>query len=194
MAAWIFSSEEYTRRYHELYAELIANYFDSGVFEEIIDSTTALISPYVEKDPTKFCTFEEFTTGAAVLKEFCLLRAQSVHGQLDGTVPSTSEGQQADSSALIDASAITLSDMGSMNGGGGPGGMGGMFDRGQVQQNQQDQQEQQGQTDNAQMPERPQMPDGLSSPETETGNTWFPLAVSALVLLAGLVIAFKFKR
>ena len=60
-----------------------------------------MIAPYVEKDPTKFCTYEEFETGAATLSEFCLLRAESVRGQLDGSIPSDSDGQSADSTALI---------------------------------------------------------------------------------------------
>jgi hypothetical protein len=82
-----------------------------------------MIAPYVEKDPTKFCTYEEFEDGVATLREFCLLRAESISGQLDGTIPSTSDGQSADSSTLIDASSVTISDMGSMqNGGGGMGG------------------------------------------------------------------------
>ena len=76
-----------------------------------------LISPYVEKDPTKFCTYEEFQTGTATLKEFCQLRAESIRGQLDGTIPATSDGQQADSAALVDASHLSISDMGTMNGG-----------------------------------------------------------------------------
>ncbi len=123
MLAWIFNSEEYTEMYHEYFAEFIEQYFDSGYFEELIDRVEELISPYVEKDPTKFCTYEEFQTGIATLKEFCLLRAESVKGQLDGTIPSTSDGQSADSSNLIDASDINISDMGSMNtGGGGNGG------------------------------------------------------------------------
>ena len=81
------------------------------------------MSPYVEKDPTKFYTYEEFEAGMEALREFCALRAESVRGQLRGTIPSTSAGQTEDSSALVDASHITLSDMGSMGGGGGfPGG------------------------------------------------------------------------
>ena len=59
------------------------------------------------------------------LREFCLLRAESIQGQLDGTIPSTSDGQSEDSSALIDASSLNISDLGSMNGNMG-GGMGGM--------------------------------------------------------------------
>lgn len=46
-----------------------------------------MISPYLEKDPTKFCTYEEFKEGITTLKEFCTLRAESIHGQLDGSIP-----------------------------------------------------------------------------------------------------------
>ncbi len=128
MLAWIFADEEYTELYHEALSEFIANYFESGYFGEEIDRVTALISPYVEKDPTKFCTYDEFTEGAAALKEFCTLRAESVRGQLDGTIPSTSDAQSEDSSALISGSSVSISAMGSMNVGGGMGG--GMQDGG----------------------------------------------------------------
>lgn len=56
------------------------------------------------------------------------LRGQSIQGQLDGTIPSTEEAQR-DSDALVDASDLDLSVMGTMNmgggnGAGGPGGPG----------------------------------------------------------------------
>lgn len=121
MVAWIFDSEEYTARYHELYAEFIETVFDSGWFEEELDRVTALIDPYVEADTNGFFTYDQFQTGAAALREFCLLRAESITGQLDGTIPSTSAGQSADSSALVDASSVSLSDMGEFSGGGGGG-------------------------------------------------------------------------
>lgn len=113
MIAWIFENEEYTELYHQYFAEFISEYFDSGYFEDMIDSVSAMISPYVEKDPTKFCTYEEFETGISTLKEFCLLRAESIRGQLNGTIGSTSDTQE--SSTLIDAGDIQISDMGSMN-------------------------------------------------------------------------------
>lgn len=115
MLAWIFASEEYTQLYHQYFAEFIASYFDSGYFAQMIDSVQELIAPYVEQDPTKFCTYEEFETGVATLKEFCLLRAESISGQLAGTIPATSDGQSQDSSTLIDASDLNISDMGTMN-------------------------------------------------------------------------------
>lgn len=115
MLAWIFADEEYTGLYHEYFAEFIEELFGSGEFEELLDSTSAMIAPYVEKDPTKFCTYEEFENGVVALREFCLLRAESVRGQLEGAIPSTDEAQAADGSALVDASALNISDMGGMD-------------------------------------------------------------------------------
>ncbi|MDD6037998.1 MAG: CotH kinase family protein [bacterium] len=113
MIAWIFEDEEYTELYHEIFAEFIAEYFESGYFEEMIDSVSALIAPYVEKDPTKFCTYEEFETGVSTLKEFCMLRAESIRGQLEGTIGSRSDTQESDT--LIDTGDIQINAMGSMN-------------------------------------------------------------------------------
>ena len=122
MADWIFSGEEYTALYHQYFEEFL----NSVDFLQMIDETRELIAPYVEQDPTKFYSYEEFETGAETLREFCTLRAESVRGQLCGTIPSTSAGQSQDSTALVDASHITLSAMGSMNMGGGMGGRGDM--------------------------------------------------------------------
>ena len=122
MADWIFQSEAYTALYHQYFAEFLETVDVTG----LIDSADALIAPYVERDPTKFCTYEEFEVGVSTLREFCRLRAESVAGQLDGSIPSTADGQRADSAALVDASGITISDMGSMNSTmGGFGGHGG---------------------------------------------------------------------
>ena len=87
MLAWIFADETYTELYHQYFAEFLAEYFDSGYFAEMLDQVETLIAPYVEKDPTKFCTYEEFQTGVDTLREFCLLRAESVSGQLEGDHP-----------------------------------------------------------------------------------------------------------
>lgn len=109
MLAWIFGSEEYTELYHEAFAEFIDTVFTSGEFERLMEETIALISPYVERDPTKFCTYEEFTLGAETLTEFCLLRAESISYQLAGE------------DVTVDAGDLEISDMGGMS----TGGMGG---------------------------------------------------------------------
>ena len=120
MIAWIFENEEYTNLYHEYFSQFISEYFDSGKIEKIIDDTVGMISPYVEKDPTKFCDYDSFVLGTSTLKKFCMLRAESVSRQLNGTISSTNS--QSSLSSLVDASGINISDMGTMS----MGGRGGM--------------------------------------------------------------------
>lgn len=139
MVAWIFLDEVYTQQYHQYFSQFLTDFFDSGVLEEMIDATAALLDPYVQQDPTKFCTYEAFQTATETLKEFCNLRAQSISGQLDGTIPATSDGQAADSSALIDAAWLELSDLGSSSGGAPENpGRGGAFARGNRNEPQED--------------------------------------------------------
>ena len=112
MLAWIFESEEYTELYHAAFAEFIESVFTSGEFERLFDETVELISTYVERDPTKFCTYEVFELGAETLREFCLLRAESIGYQLAGE------------DVTVDASGLDISAMGSMNNTAGGGGKG----------------------------------------------------------------------
>lgn len=118
MIAWIFADETYTDLYHQYFREFL----DKVDISEMIRTTEELIAPYVEKDPTKFCTYEEFEKGVDALEQFCVLRVRSAQGQLDGTIPSTTDGQSADDANLIDASELSISDMGSTGMGGGRGG------------------------------------------------------------------------
>ena len=120
MLAWIFADDAYTALYHETLETLVTTYFESGYFETMIDAVTAMITPYVEQDPTCFCTFEDFQTAAATLKSFCLLRAESVRAQLNGTIGTTTATQEPDT--LVDGGDLQVSDMGSMNHGGMGGG------------------------------------------------------------------------
>ena len=122
MAAWIFRSEEHTALYHQYYGEFLSSLLESGWCDALIDEPAAMIAPYIAEDPTKFCTEEEFETGVAALKDFCTRRTQSVRGQLDGSIPSTTQGQSENPSALVDCAGLDLSDMGAVGMGGGPGG------------------------------------------------------------------------
>lgn len=123
MIAKLLENEEYLELYHEYFSEFISSYFENGYVDNLIYETINLISPYVEKDATSFCAYEEFLTGAETLKEFCSLRAESISGQLDGTIPATTDGQTEDSNNLVDASSLNLSDMGGMGAGQGGGNM-----------------------------------------------------------------------
>ncbi len=128
MLAWIFADEEYKELYHQYFAEFIEQYFTSGEFEQMIDAVSEMIAPYVEKDPTKFCTYEEFQEGVSTLKSFCVLRAESIEGQLDGTISSTeaagpavSEEPQTEDTEAVEAASLSVEAMGIMGNTFGPG-------------------------------------------------------------------------
>lgn len=119
--AAILENEEYLAQYHECLRVLCEEYVDSGRFDELYSSIRSRIDTLVKNDPNAFYDYDEYDEAALLLKEVVTLRAQSIKGQLEGTIPSTNDGQAENSSALIDASHIDLSILGTMN----MGGMGG---------------------------------------------------------------------
>lgn len=207
MLAWIFSSEEYTEMYHQYFSQFISEYFDSGYFEEMMDTVSSMIAPYVEKDPTKFCTYEEFNTGISTLKEFCLLRAQSINGQLNGTIGSTSETQSEDT--LIDAGNIEISDMGSMNNSKEQDGMDDKINSSQGDMYSKEMQKPlldnntATSSDSSEQTQatRPDAKNADNNKRTmsqmQTNNTvdsWIWIGISVGILLFGLIFAFLYKR
>lgn len=126
LIAKLLENPEYKERYHK-YLQEIADYLSGGQFLGQVQAIDSLISDYVAKDATAFCTYEQYKSAVETFTHFCLLRAESIQGQLDGTIPSAASGQ-SDSSALINADNIKLSTMGSQ--GGGKGGMDGEGGRG----------------------------------------------------------------
>lgn len=114
MVGWIFSDESYTQEYHALFSDFIGRWFSDGQLAGLIQETRALLEPYVERDPTRFCTAEEFDAGVRTLEEFVALRAEAVTRQLSGD------------DLEVDAAGLDLSAMGCMGDtmGGGFGGAG----------------------------------------------------------------------
>lgn len=104
MINWIFESKEYTEMYHQYFFEFLS----SVDIETIIDEAYDLIKAYVQDDPTKFYTYDEFEKGVKTLKEFCSLRSQSIQMQL-------SENNTEVFTNYADATELNLSDMGTMN-------------------------------------------------------------------------------
>jgi hypothetical protein len=118
LVSWIFEDEEALKQYHEVYSQFISDTIENGWLEEEIQLVAALIRPYVEADKNSFFSMEEFDAAVEALQTYCAKRGESVRGQLDGTIPSTSEGQRKNSSVLVDAGDLDISAMGSMNTGG----------------------------------------------------------------------------
>lgn len=108
---------EYEDMYHSYLQTITDEYISSGVFENTVNQVDTLIKDYVKSDPTAFYTYEEYEKSLSVLKEFMNLRSESVKGQLEGSVPSTTDKQKEDSSKLVEASSIDIKALGSQGGG-----------------------------------------------------------------------------
>ena len=93
-------------------------YLYGGKFEEVYNRIKGQIDELVKTDPNSMYTYEEYTKGIEVLYDAIMLRAESIKGQLNGTIPSTSESQKTDTSKIVDASHLNLSDLGQFKMGG----------------------------------------------------------------------------
>lgn len=115
----LLEDEAYLSRYHGYLSQLAKEYVLGGRFQEVYERIRGQIDTLVEADPTALYSYEEYEAGAQMLYQTVMLRAESVQGQIEGTIPATDEEQKADSSMLVDASKIDVSVMGVMDMGGG---------------------------------------------------------------------------
>lgn len=116
--AALLQNEEYLAQYHEYLRILCEEYVENGELDALYKSIRTNIDSLVENDPNAFYSYDEYNTAAETLIQVIALRSESIKGQLKGSIPSTTDGQKADSSALIDASAIDLGVLGTMSMGG----------------------------------------------------------------------------
>lgn len=107
MFEWITADEGYKARYYGYLSKVLKTDFDAE-----IDEISALIRPYIERDPTKFVTLEEFDAGTAMLKQYLSRRSESVRGQLSGEIPATKAGQAESPELLISAEGIDTHTLG----------------------------------------------------------------------------------
>lgn len=114
----LLSNNEYLERYHGYLQNLTDNYFTNGKFEAKVKELDELIKDYVKNDVSSFCTYEDYEKAVSAFITLGNLRAQSIQGQLDGTVPSTTAEQRANPDKLIQAGDLNLQVLGSMMGGG----------------------------------------------------------------------------
>ncbi len=203
MFSWIFESEEYVERYHQLFTEFL-NTMD---IPKIIDDAYDLIESYVGKDPTAFYTDEAFEKGVETLRKFCDLRSESISMQLDS-------GETTENMGCADASSISLADMGTMDGMGREGnekrqmpgavpsrqerseGSGtGEADRPESSERMFGKGEAAAEAMNVMLPEGTFHPGKSDAGSFVSGSTgWIALTVSVLILGAGLGIATFYKR
>lgn len=134
--AAILNDEDACARYHDYLRQLCEEYVGGGRFaiayQQLRNLLDGRAGSDTQTDPTGFYTSDEYEQAVTLLKTVVEKRAESILGQLDGTIPSTTDGQQADPDALVDTSGIDLTILGTQGDGGHGGGFPG-GDRGNMQ-------------------------------------------------------------
>ncbi len=108
----LMQNQEYFEKYRGYLDFLLSEYFENGRFETMIRQMAEQIAPYVRQDPTAFCSYEDHRRAVDTLVQVCLLRTQSVRGQLSGLYPSSLKEQEESSRTGVDASSVDLESLG----------------------------------------------------------------------------------
>ena len=85
----LMKNDEIFNDYHEFFAYFIDNFIENDQYKVIIMKYAKMIEPYVKKDPSAFCSYEDHKLAVETLMRFCELRSQSIKGQLEGKYPIT---------------------------------------------------------------------------------------------------------
>lgn len=104
--------EEYFQQYQAYFRWFLAEYVENGELSAALWQAAELIAPYVEADPTAFCSYEDHRLAVETLEQVCLLRAESARGQLEGRYPATLAQQTQRPGEGVDASHVDLRDLG----------------------------------------------------------------------------------
>ena len=104
--------DAYYLRYQELFGWFLAEYVENGELSAALWQAAELIAPYVEADPTAFCSYEDHRLAVETLEQVCLLRAESARGQLEGRYPATLAQQTQRPGEGVDASHVDLRHLG----------------------------------------------------------------------------------
>ncbi|MFE3577193.1 CotH kinase family protein [Lysinibacillus sp. NPDC059133] len=96
----LLSNEEYRAKYEGYLEEIATNYLTEDNIQNITTKLASLLTTYVEADPTKFSTTEQFieaVEGEKSLPEFAKQRSESILKQLSGelVVEATTQGNMA---------------------------------------------------------------------------------------------------
>ena len=117
----LMASDVYHAQYYEYLHLLVDDYVNGGGFDAFYTRVRSQIDELTGTDPNALYTYDEYAAACEMLYKTVKLRAESVSGQISGTLPST-ESSQRSSDGLIEADGIDLTVMGVMNGGRDGGG------------------------------------------------------------------------
>ncbi len=108
----LLENEDYHARYYECLRKLTDEYFGGGKFDEAYNRIRGQIDQLVATDPTAFYPNSQYLEAADMLYRAMFIRAESIRGQMNGSIPSTTSGQAKAPKTRLDAPDIDFEVMG----------------------------------------------------------------------------------
>lgn len=108
----LLANEKYKARYYHYLNVLCNEYINGGEFAKTLTAIENEIGKLVGTEANAFYTNEQFRKAQQTLRLVLEKRAASVLGQMNGTIPSTWEGQKNQPQNLISCDNINLQNLG----------------------------------------------------------------------------------
>lgn len=105
---YLLANEQYKVRYYHYLDQLCSQYIQGGGMKKFLRTVNKQMGKKAGTEPNKFYTNKQFHAGVEMLANMLRRKAQSVLGQLDGTVPSTWDEQKQHPGKLINCDGINL--------------------------------------------------------------------------------------
>jgi len=110
----LLSDENYKAQYYAYMDQFLKNYVESGRLEETAERLAQMLLPYIEQEPNGNVNIEQFYAAVESDMDFCYYRSESMRGQLNGDISTTTAGQEAAPETLVDCSDFVSPDSGSL--------------------------------------------------------------------------------
>ena len=108
----LLANETYKARYYYYLNVLCNEYIKGGEFAKTLSTIENEVGEIAGTEANAFYTNEQFHKAKQTLRIVLERRAESVLGQIEGTIPSTWEGQKAEPQKLIKSDDINLQELG----------------------------------------------------------------------------------
>ena len=108
----LLANETYKVRYYHYLNVLCNEYIKGGEFAKTLSTIESEIGEIAGTEANAFYTNDQFHKAKQTLQLLLERRATSVLGQIEGSIPSTWEGQKAEPQKLIKSDDINLQDLG----------------------------------------------------------------------------------
>ena len=108
----LLANETYKARYYHYLNVLCNEYIKGGEFAKTLSTIEKEIGEIAGTEANAFYTNQQFHKAKQTLQLLLERRAASVLGQIEGSIPSTWEGQKSEPQKLIKSDDINLQDLG----------------------------------------------------------------------------------